>query len=361
MKIAISAAETSGDLVASSLVSALKLSRPDYEIEGLAGDKMTAAGCKRLWHIDQVNVMGLSEVLKKLPTILKLRRSIIQYFSSNKPDVFIGVDSPDFNFKIERKLKKNGVKTVHFVSPSVWAWRANRIHKIKKSADLMLCLFPFEVDFYRTYQQKAIFVGHPLAEKLKPRKNHTPNKQVLLMPGSREAEIKTLLPELLSAAKLMLKKDPEIQFSLSLANEHLKDWVEDKIQGLDIVLSFSDAHEKIKNSDLVIVASGTAALEVALIAVPMVVVYKLSKVSYQIVKPLLNTKNISLPNKILGKDIVPELLQNDVNGQNIFEQATKLIESDNTKLVKELEKIHGLLNQKASVKSAEAIIEFLGG
>jgi lipid-A-disaccharide synthase len=342
MKIAISAAETSGDLVASSLVSALKLYRPDYEIEGLAGDKMAAAGCKRLWHTDQVNVMGLSEVLKKLPTILRLRRSIIQYFSSNRPDVFIGVDSPDFNFKIERKLKKNGVKTVHFVSPSVWAWRANRIHKIKKSADLMLCLFP-------------------LAEKLQPRKNHMPNKQVLLMPGSREAEIKTLLPELLSAAKLMRKKDPEIQFSLSLANERLKDWVEDKIQGLDIVLSSGDAHEKIKNSDLVIVASGTAALEVALLAVPMVVVYKLSKVSYQIVKPLLNTKNVSLPNKILGKDIVPELLQNDVNGQNIFEQAMKLIESDNTKLVKELEKIHGLLNQKASVKSAEAIIEFLDG
>ena len=159
----------------------------------------------------------------------------------------------------------------------------------------------------------------------------------------------------------MHKKDSEIKFSLSLANEHLKDWVEDKIQGQDIILSSSDSHEKIKNSDLVIVASGTATLEVALLAVPMVVVYKLSKISYQIVKPLLNTKNISLPNKILGKDIVPELLQNNVNGQNIFEQSMKLIESDNTKLVKELEKIHGLLNQKASVKSAEAIIEFLHG
>ena len=359
MKIAISAAETSGDLVASSLVSALKLSRPDFEIEGLAGDKMIDAGCKRLWHTDQVNVMGISEVLKKLPSILKLRRSIIQYYSSNRPDVFIGVDSPDFNFKIERKLRKKGVKTVHFVSPSVWAWRANRIKKIKKSADLMLCLFPFEVDFYLNHNQKAVFIGHPLAEKLKPRKKHTPNKQVLLMPGSREDEIKTLLPELLSAAKLMHQKDPEIQFSLSLANEKLKDWVKDKIQGLDIVLSSGDAHEKIRNSDLVIVASGTATLEVALLAVPMIVVYKLSKVSYQIVKRLLNTKNISLPNKILGGDIVPELIQNDANGENIFEHAMKLIESDNSKLVKELEKIYGLLNHKASTKSAEAIIEFL--
>tara|TARA_B110000240_G_scaffold129077_1_gene143430 strand:+ start:1 stop:1086 length:1086 start_codon:yes stop_codon:yes gene_type:complete len=361
MKIAISAAETSGDLIASSLVSALKLYQPDYEIEGLAGDKMSAAGCKRLWHTDQVNVMGLSEVLKKLPTILRLRWSIIQYFSSNRPDVFIGVDSPDFNFKIERKLRKNGVKTVHFVSPSVWAWRANRIHKIKKSTDLMLCLFPFEVDFYHTHKQKAIFVGHPLAEKLKPRKNHIPNKQVLLMPGSRDAEIKTLLPELLSAVELMHKKDPEIQFSLSLANEQLKDWVEHKIQGLRIALSVGDAHEKIKNSDLVIVASGTATLEVALLAVPMVVIYKLSTMSYQIVKRLLNTKNISLPNKILGQEIVPELIQNDVNGQNISNYAMKLIESDNKDLVIELEKIHALLNHKASVKSAKAIIDFLHG
>jgi len=359
MKIAISAAETSGDLVASSLVSALKLSRPDFEIEGLAGDRMIEAGCKRLWHTDQVNVMGISEVLKKLPSILKLRRSIIQYYSFNRPDVFIGVDSPDFNFKIERKLRKKGIKTVHFVSPSVWAWRANRIKKIKKSANLMLCLFPFEVDFYNTHNQKAVFIGHPLAEILKPRKKHTPNKQVLLMPGSREAEIKTLLPELLSAAKLMHQKDPEIQFSLSLANEKLKDWVKDQIQGLDIVLSFGDAHEKIRNSDLVIVASGTATLEVALLAVPMIVVYKLSKVSYQIVKRLLSTKNISLPNKILGGDVVPELIQNDVNGENIFEHAMKLIESDNAKLVKELEKIYDLLNHKASTKSAEAIIEFL--
>jgi lipid-A-disaccharide synthase len=359
MKIAISAAETSGDLVASSLVSALKLSRPDFEIEGLAGNKMIDAGCKRLWHTDQVNVMGISEVLKKLPSILKLRRSIIQHYSSNRPDVFIGVDSPDFNFKIERKLRKKGVKTVHFVSPSVWAWRANRIKKIKKSADLMLCLYPFEVDFYHTHNQKAVFIGHPLAEKLKPRKNHTPNKQVLLMPGSREDEIKTLLPELLSAAKLMRQKDPELQFNLSLANEKLKDWVKDQIQGLDIVLSSGDAHEKIRNSDLVIVASGTATLEVALLAVPMIVVYKLSKVSYQIVKRLLNTKNISLPNKILGGDIVPELIQNDANGENIYEHAMKLMESDNTQLVKDLEKIYGLLNHKASTKSAEVIIEFL--
>ena len=359
MKIALSAAETSGDLIASSLVAALKQNHPHCEIDGLAGDKMIEAGCKSLWHTDEVNVMGLSEILKKLPSVLKLRSKITEHYISNKPDVFVGVDSPDFNFRIEHSLKKEGVKTIHFISPSVWAWRSKRIKKIKSSADLTLCLFPFEVDFFTQHSQKAIFVGHPLAETLKPREEHKPNKSVLLMPGSRESEIKTLLPELLEAVKIMQTRDPELTFNLSLANEHLKDWVEQSIQGLDITMSIGDAHKRISDSALVIVASGTAALEVALLGVPMVVIYKLSNLSYQIVKRLLNTKEISLPNKILGKKVVPELIQKDANGQNISNHAMTLLESDNSKLVKELEKIHVLLNHNSSSKSAEAIIEFI--
>ena len=359
MKIALSAAETSGDLIASSLVAALKQNHPHCEIDGLAGDKMIEAGCKSLWHTDEVNVMGLSEILKKLPSVLKLRSKITEHYISNKPDVFVGVDSPDFNFRIEHSLKKEGVKTIHFISPSVWAWRSKRIKKIKASADLILCLFPFEVDFFTQHSQKAIFVGHPLAETLKPREEHKPNKSVLLMPGSRESEIKTLLPELLEAVKIMQARDSELTFNLSLANEHLKDFVEQSIQGLDIKMSIGDAHKKISDSDLVIVASGTAALEVALLGVPMVVIYKLSNLSYQIVKRLLNTKEISLPNKILGKKVVPELIQKDANGQNISNHAMTLLESDNSKLVKELEKIHVLLNHNSSSKSAEAIIEFI--
>jgi len=361
MKIAICAAETSGDLVASSLVDAIMLLRPDSEIDGLAGQKMTEAGCKKLWDIEQVNVMGISEVFKKLPSVLSLRRNIIRYYSANKPDVFIGVDAPDFNFRIEKMLKKNGVKTIHFVSPSVWAWRAHRIKKIKQSADLVLCLFPFEVDFYKSYNQPSIFVGHPLAEKLKPRKKHITNKHILLMPGSRESEVKSLLPELLVSVRLMRKQDPKIKFSMSLANDNLKVWVEDEIRGFNILLSIGDAHKKIANSDLVIVASGTATLEVALLAVPMVVVYKLSALSYQIVKRLLNTKNISLPNKILGKEVVHELIQSEVNGQNISDHAIALMASDNSNMVKELTKIHTLLSKNASVKSADAVMEFLNG
>ena len=359
MKIALSAAETSGDLIASSLVAALKQNHPHCEIDGLAGDKMIEAGCKSLWHTDEVNVMGLGEILKKLPSVLKLRSKITEHYISNKPDVFVGVDSPDFNFRIEHSLKKEGVKTIHFISPSVWAWRSKRIKKIKSSADLILCLFPFEVDFFTQHSQKAIFVGHPLAETLKPREEHKPNKSVLLMPGSRESEIKTLLPELLEAVKIMQARDSELTFNLSLANEHLKDFVEQSIQGVGIKMSIGDSHKRISDSDLVIVASGTAALEVALLGVPMVVIYKLSNLSYQIVKRLLNTKEISLPNKILGKKVVPELIQKDANGQNISNHAMTLLESDNSKLVKELEKIHVLLNHNSSSKSAEAIIEFI--
>ena len=359
MKIAISAAETSGDLIASALVRSLLECQPDCQIEGLVGDMMIDSGCQRLWHIDQANVMGLSEVVNKLPSLLRLRNSIVTYFSENKPDVFIGVDSPDFNLKIEQKLKKRGVKTVHFISPSVWAWRSNRIKKIKTSTDLMLCLFPFEVNFYEKYGQKALFVGHPLTEKLQPRQNYKPSKKVLLMPGSREAEIKSLLPELLSTVKLMHKQDSTIQFSLTLANDHFSEWVKDQINNLEIELSIGDAYKQIVASDLVIVASGTATLEVAMLGVPMVVVYKLSSVSYQIVKRLLKTEFISLPNVILGKEVVPELIQDSANGENIANVAMQIIVSDNSKLVSELRKIHSQLYQESSDQAAKAILEFV--
>ena len=359
MKIAISATETSGDLIASSIVKSLLEYQPDCQIEGLVGDKMTDAGCQRLWHIDQVNVMGISEVVNKLPSLLRLRNSIVKHFSENKPDVFIGVDSPDFNFKIEQKLKERGVKTVHFISPSVWAWRSNRIKKIKASTDLMLCLLPFEVDFYEKNGQKALFVGHPLTEKLLPRQNYKPSKKVLLMPGSREAEIKSLLPELLSAVNLMREKDSKIKFSLALANENFEEWVQKQINKLDIELSVGDAYRQIVKSDLVIVASGTATLEIAMLGVPMVVVYKLSGVSYQIVKRLLRTNFISLPNIILGKEVVPELIQEKANGKNIANVAMQIVVSDNSKLISELRKVHTQLDQDSSAQSAKAILEFV--
>ncbi len=359
IKIAISAAETSGDLIGSTLVDALKEQDPTLEIEGLCGDKMRLSGCHQLWDMSLVNVMGFSEVLKKLPSLLKLRKAIIQKFSKNKPDIFIGVDAPDFNFVIEKNLKKQGVKTAHFVSPSVWAWRQSRVKKIKRSSDLILCLFPFEVDFYKRHNQKAVFVGHPLAEKLTPRKNHKLSKEILLMPGSREGEVKRLLPEMLIAAAVMLEQDNSLVFHLALANEDLLDWSKKLIGDQKIGISIDKSHKRMQSADLVLVASGTAALELALVGVPMVVIYKLSTLSYFIASRLVKSQYISLPNVIANKSLVPELIQDDANGDNIAKHAMDIIRSDNTELIAQFGQIHQSLSLNASEESAKLILEFI--
>jgi len=358
-KIAISAAETSGDLIGSTLVQALKAQDSNLQIEGLCGDKMQQAGCQKRWDMSLVNVMGFTEVLKKLPSLFKLRAEIVSYFSDQQPDVFIGVDAPDFNFIIEKKLKKQGVKTIHFVSPSVWAWRQSRVKKIKQSTDLLLCLFPFEVNFYKQCGQRAVFVGHPLAEKLSPRKNHISSKQILLMPGSRSGEVKRLLPELLAAAVIMSKQDSDLSFHLALANEELLNWAIELVGDQQLEISIDEAHIRMQSADLVLVASGTAALELALVGVPMVVVYKLSAMSYFIASRLIKSKYISLPNVIADKALVPELIQDDANAQNIANQAMIILSSDQKEIIAEFGNIHQQLSLNASEESARLVLEFI--
>jgi len=359
VKIAISAAETSGDLIGAKLVAALKVQNPDIQIQGLVGDKMIDAGCVQVWDQKRVNVMGFSEVLKKLPALWRLRHTIIQYFSKHRPDVFIGVDAPDFNFVIERKLKQQGVKTVHFISPSVWAWRQNRIKKIKKSTDLVLCLFPFEVDFYQKHQQRAVFVGHPLAEVLQPRINYQRTKKILLMPGSRTSEVTRLLPEMLAAVAVMAKQDPQLNFHLALANDELLAWAKPLARAAGVGVSTGDAHQRMPQADLVLVASGTAALELALLGVPMVVVYKLSALSYFIASRLVKIEWVSLPNIIAKKSLVPELIQEEAYGANIAQYALAILQGDIEVLTQEFKKIHQQLALNASEESARIIGEFV--
>ncbi len=359
MKVAISAAETSGDLIASKLIRSLKKQNPSVTIEGLAGDKMTAAGCIQHWDQKQVNVMGFSEILKKLPSLLRLRRLIIAYFSNQKSDIFIGVDAPDFNFVIERKLKSQGVKTVHFISPSIWAWRQSRIKKIKQSTDLVLCLFPFEVDFYQAHNQRALFVGHPLAQSFRPRKPYIKTKNILLMSGSRQSEIKLLLPEILLAVKIMSTQDPALIFHLVLANDELLDWATAQVGNMPVEISLGHAHAHMLNTDLALVASGTATLELALVGVPMVVIYKLSSFSYFIASRLVKSKYISLPNIIANKNLVPELIQNNASGSNIAKHAMAIMGRDNKVLIKEFNAIHQQLDLDASDESARIIYEFI--
>ncbi len=359
MKVAISAAETSGDLLGAQLLDRLKEQKPDIVIEGLVGEKMRASSAQQLWNMQRVNVMGFSEVLLKLPTLLKLRKDIIRYFSKNKPDVFIGIDAPDFNFVIERKLKSQGIKTVHFVSPSVWAWRASRVRKIKQSTDLMLCLFPFEVDFYTTHQQRAVFVGHPLASSLTPRKGHIQGKNILLMPGSRSSEIKKLLPEMLSAVRILSKQDPQFSFHLALADNTLLGWARTQVSDMPVEISTGDVHLHMQQADLSLVASGTATLELALVGVPMVVVYKLSWLSHFITSRLIRSQYISLPNVIANQALVPELIQKKANGVNIAKHAMRVMNGDTKVLIKKFSQIHYQLDLDASGESARIINEFI--
>ena len=359
MKIAVSAAETSGDLIGSKLVQALKTQDNTVQIYGLAGDKMKASGCEQLWDQKQVDVMGFTEVLKKLPALLRLRSAMAGYLIADKPDVFIGIDAPDFNFALEKRLKNHGVKTIHYISPSVWAWRQSRIKKIKQSSDLILCVFPFEVDFYHKHQQKALFVGHPLAQSLTPRVNHTPGKKILLMPGSRSSEVKRLLPEMIEAVRLLKKHDSQLDFNLALANQSLYDWALEQVKNTGINLSVGDAHDRIRQSDLVLVASGTASLEVALIGVPMVVVYKLSTLSYWIASALIKSPYISLPNVIAGKSLVPELIQKQANGVSIAQHALAILQSDNQSLVQEFANIHAQLKCNTDEISIQAIMDLV--
>ncbi len=312
MKICISAPEISGDLLAARLLPVLNKLHPNAEYVGLVGEKSSAQGVKPLWHTKNINVMGVVEVLKKLPRILRIRRSILRYCQQEQVDLFIGIDSPDFNFYVERKLKNKGVRTVHFVSPSIWAWRIERIHKIAQSTDIMLCLFPFEPELYHQVGMDAHFVGHPLTE-LAERSTYTQQNKIVLMPGSRVSEIKHILPTLVQTAINIHAIDSKYTFHIPLAHSGGEQFVQHWTEGTDISYSIGDAYEHIADADLVVVASGTAALEVALIGTPLVVVYRMNPWTYKMVRKKLTTEYISLPNILLNQQVVIELIQDNCN------------------------------------------------
>ena len=350
-RIAISAAEHSGDLLGASLMQSLNNSGQIFSFFGLSGHRMRAMGCEPYWDIAQVCVMGFVEVIKKIPSLLHLQREMINMISHEMPDLFIGVDAPDFNFSIEKKLKERGIKTVHFISPSIWAWRAYRLKKIKRSTDLILCVFPFEAQFYQQHNMPAVFVGHPLANQLQTRVKYQKTGNILLMPGSRASEIKAILPSLLSALPLILNQKPSLTFSLALLDEQLLPWIKTqiKLSGVKIDIAFKQSHAQLEKTDLVLTASGTATLEALIMGVPMVVVHKLPTITYHIAKQLIKIPYVSLPNILYKQALVPELIQTQANSQNIATQALKLIKSDNQTLIAKFHHIAQTLKQDNSV------------
>lgn len=328
---AMVAGEASGDILGADLIRALKQQFPSARFEGVGGPKMQAEGFHSLYQMDRLSVMGLVEPLKMLPELLRIRRAIVKRYSNHKPAAFIGIDSPDFNTNIEYKLRSVGVKTVHYVSPSVWAWRQGRIKKIKKSVDLMLTLLPFEADFYRQYQVPVQFVGHPLASELPEQPDRAaacldlqldPQATVLcIMPGSRASEVELLTALFLDTAQQV--KDgayADLQLVIPAANEARYQQIQSVLAakpGLNARLIMGKSHRAMEAADAVLLASGTTALEAMLLKKPMVVSYRFGALTYAVLSLLVKTPYASIPNLLANKMLVPELIQNQASIENL--------------------------------------------
>lgn len=375
MRIGILAGEASGDLLGAQLIVALRKRIPDLQIEGIGGQAMMAEGCHSLFDIEQLAVMGFIEPLMRLPSLIKLRRAVIAHFSNTKPDVFIGVDAPDFNLGIERVLRERGIKTVHYVSPSVWAWRRYRIHKIARSVDLMLTLLPFEAAFYREHQVPVQYVGHPLATHIPLEVDVAAARRslsldvnatyVALLPGSRRQEIKYLAEPLLLAAKRLLQKYPHIKFITSHVNEHRYQQFHQQVQAIapDLPITFFTrrSHDVMASADAIVVASGTATLEAMLFKKPMVITYRMGWFTKQLAKWLVKTPFAGLPNLLAGHLLVPELIQDAANEQAIFDCVDDYLSHPEkvAALKKEFDVIHQTLRMQSMDNIVDAIINVI--
>ena len=368
---AIVAGEASGDLLGADLIQGLKKQYPDAIYEGIGGPRMKAQGFHSLFDMDRLSVMGLWEPLKRLPELLSIRRSIIKRYSTKKPVVFIGIDSPDFNAKIEQKLHAVGVKTVHYVSPSVWAWRQGRIKNIKRSVDLMLTLFPFEADFYHQHQVPVCYVGHPLAKQFPKQPDTSSARQQLeledrptlcVMPGSRSAEVE-LMAELLldAAAKASERLGLELQLVIPAANQARYDQLRKIFETRlgRVTLLKQQSHQAMEAADAVLLTSGTTALEAMLLKKPMVVGYRMNALSFKILYPLLKSAYVSLPNLLANQALVPELIQDKATVETLSAEVVNLIKADNSELVEQFDELHQQLSLDSASLATEAITNLI--
>ncbi len=374
--IAIVAGESSGDLLGSHLIKSLKSVRSDLKFIGIAGPKMMKEGANSFFLMEELSVRGYFEAFRKLFHLIKLRKTLLKQILNEKPDLFIGVDAPDFNFWIEKQLKKKGVPVIHYVSPSIWAWRGNRLRKIKKSIDHMLTIFPFEKNIYSKANIQATFVGHPLAEMIpfNPNKKKAQDKLkiinaykvIALLPGSRQGEVKWHVQLLIDSATEISKKIRDVKFLVPLPTRETYDIFSKTLfknthAELDIQLLIGHASDAINAADLVIVASGTATLETALYKKPMIVIYKMSSISWQILKRMRYLPFVSLPNILLNKFVVPELLQGDATFENISSKAFEILKdaSYRKNLIIQFTKIHHQLKQNTSDRLNRVILKFV--
>jgi lipid-A-disaccharide synthase len=375
IKIALLAGEPSGDVLGANLLRALRERYPDLIAKGIAGPKMQEAGCETLFPMDKLSVMGLVEPLKRLPSLINIRYQFIKKIKAFKPDVFIGIDSPDFNLGVEIALKKAGIKTVHYVSPSIWAWRPKRIHKIKRAADAVLCILPFEPALYEKEKMKAIYVGHPLADEIpvwchqeKARQHFglpLDAKVLAILPGSRETELTHLAPTFLEVAKRCQEKNPDLMLMVPMINakrhqQFVQLLKKSGIKLKNLYLLDGESRDAMIASDVVLMASGTASLEAMLLKRPMVVAYKMSRLTHWLAKKLIKTDFIALPNILNKKQIIPEFIQDDANPETLTAEVLKQLDGNHDALVENFQQWHAILRQKAGKKAAEAVVDLIG-
>lgn len=371
--IGIVAGEPSGDILGAGLITQLRQACPELSITGVGGPQMIEAGCRSLYNMESLSVMGLVEPLLHLPELMKIRRGLTQHFLNNRPDVFIGIDSPDFNLGLEHKLKQAGIPVVHYVSPSVWAWRKKRIFKIAKAVDLMLTLFPFEANFYEQHHVPVKFVGHPLADAIplqsdkkaaRQRLNLDPDKKyIAILPGSRRNEIRYLGETFIGAAYRCWKLKPDVQFITCAPNEkrfhEFQQLWNRFIPQIPVRFFSGRSRDVMEASDVVLVTSGTATLETMLYKRPMVIAYRMSPITFQIARTLVKIPFIGLPNLLANEKLVPEFIQNEATPDRLALAIIHFL--DHPEAVQELQKkfmeIHLALRRNANVEAAKAILK----
>jgi len=373
MRIGIIAGEMSGDILGAGLIQALRASHPNALIEGIGGSQMLAAGFHSHYPLETLSVMGLVEVLKHYPRLKKCRDSLRDHFLQNPPDVFIGIDAPDFNLGLEYALKAAGIPTVHYVSPSVWAWRQYRLRKIARACDLMLTLFPFEAEYYQRHNIPVRFVGHPLADDTPLQTDKqaarsrlglaTDGVWVAMLPGSRRNEVQQLGLPFIETARWLLAQRSDLRFVVPLANANLGNIFRQQMAGQDLpfFLINGQSRDAMAAADVVLMASGTATLEAMLLKRPMVVAYRVALLTYWLARFLVHIPFFSLPNLLAGERLVPEFLQGQVTPENLG--AAVLHWLDNPSEVDALEvrfsELHQRLRLSASEQAAGAVLDLV--
>ena len=376
MIISLVAGEASGDQLGAALIRAIRLSNPDTRFAGIGGPLMNAAGMECWWDTGQLSVMGLAEVVSHLPRLISLRRQLIKRLVELKPDVFIGIDAPDFNLGVEKRLKARSIPVIHYVSPTVWAWRSGRVKTIARATDRVMCLFPFEPKYYQQQTIAADYTGHPMADEIPFQVSaesartaleiETSGIWIALLPGSRLSEVEKLSAPMLEAAGILVQRYPGISFLMPAATELIANYFESELRNHPAVncrIFPNHSKDVMAAADVVICASGTATLEVMLVNRPMVVCYRVSGMTYRLAKwfKLVKSRFFALPNILSSEALVPELLQHEVTGQGIAEEVVRWLDQPKLRddLKQRFDLLHRQLRIDAAASAARVVLQHL--